>query len=95
MTHAEGIHSIVPSNWVALWLSVEDSASSAAALAPDFPFARYFRATAERLEPALGLRAYPAHVVLDRLGRVVTGGIGAPLPTPDQLSPACEFASAN
>jgi hypothetical protein len=41
----------------------------------------------------LGLRAYPAHLVIDREGRVRAAGMGATLPRLEALRPDCTIDS--
>lgn len=68
---------VFPPGWKTVWISVEDSVTSAGALPSGFPFATAFRATTSRLEPELSIRAYPVYVILDRAGRVTQSGVGA------------------
>lgn len=86
-----GLDSLVPNDWVVVWVSVEDGSASKGILPDDFPFQRYHRSGTARLEPAIHLRAYPAHLVLDRDGRVVTSGVGVSLPEKKRLSSSCRI----
>ena len=67
----------VPAGWEALWIAVEDSSGVEFPAAAVVGHYRSKRPTA--LARALGVTAYPAHIILDRAGRVVAGDVGAPL----------------
>lgn len=84
----------VPAGWYHAWVSVEDSTRSHEAVPRDFPFPQFFRATDVRLEEALKMNVYPVHLVLDRTGKVVSTGAGAPILDESDFLSECRIAFA-
>lgn len=86
---SESITRSLAPKWKVLFVSVGDSVETRSALAANFPFAVLRVEKLGQLEQELGVTAYPAHFILDRQGRFVQGGVGAPVPQIDQFAPDC------
>lgn len=78
--------------WTVAWIADEDSAAAAAALPTGFATPVYFAEHAGKPSDALGIRAFPVHIVLDRESRVVAADIGASIPERGALRPDCTIA---
>lgn len=68
----------LPAAWQVIWVSSGDTASALKAF-PSLAGKLWTAAQPGSIERSVGLRAYPAHVVLDRSGRIVSGDVGARL----------------
>jgi len=79
------------SDWEILWVSSEAEPAPAGFFPDDFPVPIFASESPGALVKELGIRAYPAHLVLDRQGRVVKGDVGAPIPTSDDLRRDCQI----
>lgn len=79
----------VPPGWTTFWVSPTGWSS------PDSPFpapsgiATYYQVPGGGAQGSVLVRAVPAHMVLDRTGRVVEAGIGAPLLTHERYGEDC------
>lgn len=78
----------------ALWVSVEDSATTGHVLPEGLAVARGYRASGERLEAQLEMTAYPVHVLVDADGYVRAADVGAPLPSAAMLRSFCPSGQA-
>jgi hypothetical protein len=68
----------LPAEWQVIWVASGDTASALKAF-PSLAGKLWTAAQPGSIERSVGLRAYPAHVVLDRSGRIVSGDVGARL----------------
>jgi hypothetical protein len=87
---AEELSARLP-GWDFIWIVDGDSI-------PEEPFPstgtpRFFRWEPPYMGQKAGIRAYPAHLVLDGEGRVVQGDVGIPLPQLDDFSPDCTMVN--
>lgn len=80
---------LVPEGWQAIWVAGIPTDSTGTRLPHTLPVQVAAVDSAGPLLDELGLRAYPAHMVLDREGRIKAAGIGATLPRLEALRPDC------
>lgn len=80
--------------WTLAWISADDSATTAVSVPKGFRYPIYFSTSAQDLPAALGVEAFPAHIVLGRDGRVVEADIGATMPESSDLRDDCSIVSA-
>ena len=80
----------LPENWRAVWVSSLDSLRSSSFDVPGKPvLSRY---SSGNIAMVLGVKSYPFHFVLDRSGRLVSKGRGAPLEPIDSYNVDCRIA---
>jgi len=82
----------LPADWRVLWLSASDEESMAGVMPKEFPFPVYYPSGSADVLGKLGVDAVPTHLVLDKTGRIVEGGVGADAPDPARLRPDCSIA---
>lgn len=80
---------LLPDGWQAIWVSALPTDTTGTGLPSAFPAHAAGVDSAGPLLEELGLRAYPAHLVLDREGRVRAAGMGATLPRLEAMRPDC------
>lgn len=85
---------LLPEGWKAIWVSAVPTDTTGSRLPQALPVQVATVDSAGPLAGELGLRAYPAHLVLDREGRVREAGMGATLPRLEALRPDCTINSA-
>ena len=64
-----------PDDWRLIWVSNVDSAASAGFATPG-PALHVYAAPGVDWPSKLGISGYPSHIVLDRAGHIVSGGLG-------------------
>lgn len=67
--------------WRVVWIADDEGEGSAGALPEGFPVPTFEAVSDGQLLSDLGVGAWPVFVSLDREGRVVSKGVGAPLPS--------------
>lgn len=82
-----------PGEWQVLWVSVDPLSHNEPSIFDGLPFRVFEVVTQGTLEAEAQIEAYPAHLVLDRDGRLVQAGVGLPFPEPDRLSSDCTLDS--
>lgn len=83
----------LPDGWTVAWLSIADSVATAGFLPEGFPLRRVYANTANEVASRLGIREFPAHLILDANGRILSGGVGAPLYQPGAYGADCRVAT--
>jgi|SRR5690606_30725790 len=84
----------LPTGWTALWVSLDPIADTNAILPNPFPLLTATAVSRLTVLSSLGVRSSPSHVVLDRDGRIVLVGQGAPLHTVNRYLPDCSIDPA-
>lgn len=79
----------VPNGWRVVWVAVGDSVASRLAFETGPANPIWVPAEPEAFMAALKVRAYPAHLILNRSGRLVSGDVGARLYAQDAYHDDC------
>jgi hypothetical protein len=90
-----GDESPFPAGWEVAWVSSQDSAFSARLQPPGAPVANLFASAGVSWVESVGITGYPSHVILDRDGRIVSGGLGGFLSPKESYKSDCTVTSAN
>jgi len=85
---------VAPPGWTVAWLSVEDSVPSSGFLPDGFPLPRLYSSGAGAVYESLGIGEYPAYLLLDRAGTILSAGLGAPLYSLESYRADCTIQSA-
>lgn len=81
----------VPSGWKIIWISLGDTAATRRAFPSDGIGPLWVPKDVGQFAAVLKVRALPAHVILDRSGRVVEGDVGARLLPLDAYRADCSI----
>jgi hypothetical protein len=82
----------VPEGWSVIWVIAGDSVSALRAFGNRTPHAMHVPVSPASLVEAARIRAFPAHIILNRLGEVIAGDVGARLMPLDAYHPDCTIA---
>lgn len=85
----------LPQGWTVAWLSVADSAASVDFLPKGFGLRRLYAENEAKVIAHLGIRAFPAHLILDAQGKILSGGPGAPLYRMEAYGSDCRVSAPN
>ena len=94
-TYERNRDTFVPHGWQMLWVSSDATPNAAEVLPVAFPFLTYQTLRANELTELGRLRAWPVFFTMDGSGKVVSQGVGAPVPSQLQFNPDCSVGYVN